>query len=238
MPGNLRLGSIGADVARLQGALNSASTPSPRLTVNGRFDAATDRAVRAFQDKVWLEVDGIAGICTQNALFGTEAFAPILHNVPYLSQPTATTCWAASAAMMKRSSVTAIRLTTPAHLLNQAGALLNGSESGAGDSVHREFGRLHGLQLHPPRCWLVSAMIAKVSAGPVMMQCLWNLQTYMAGQGSNGHWVVLVGVRGTRNENGRETTFRVYDPLTGIYSANYAAMLRRVPLATYAMFTR
>lgn len=234
----LRLGSTGPEVARLQAALNTALTPSPNLPPNGRFDARTDQAVRAFQRQAWLEIDGLAGICTQNALYGQEAFPPVLHNVPYLSQPTPTTCWAASAAMLKGSTVAAIRLATPSRLLNQAGALINGSEATASGAEQREFGRIHGLQLHPPRCWLVSAVIARVTMGPVMMQCLWNTGSYLQGQGSDGHWVVLVGVRGTRNETGRETTFRIYDPLNGIYSANYAAMLRRVPLATYAFFTR
>jgi hypothetical protein len=238
MPGNLRLGSIGAEVARLQAALNLSLRPNPAIPVTGRFDARTDQAVRAFQRQAWLEVDGIVGLCTRNALTGGETFPPVLHAVPFISQPTPTTCWAASAAMMKGGSVAMIRLATPVRMLNAAGALLNESEAGAGNAIHREFGRIHGLHLHPPRCWLPSALIAMVTAAPVMMQCLWNTRSYLRGQGSDGHWVVLVGVRGTRNENGRETSFRIHDPLEGIYSANYAAMLRRVPLATYALFTR
>ncbi len=238
MPDYLHIGSSGPVVSRLQTALNAKLVPSPRLPVTGQYDGRTEQAVRAFQRQAWLEIDGYAGLCTRNALFDTEAFTPVLHNVAYLSQPTATTCWAASAAMMKGTTVQAIRSATPSILLNLSGALINGSEAGASGNEHREFGRIHGLQLHPPRCWLTSAVVNMVSRGPVMLQFLWNLQTYAAGSGSDGHWVVLIGVRGTRNESTRETTFRIYDPLNGIYSANYGAMMRRIPLATYALFTR
>mgnify|MGYP005848942195 CR=1 FL=1 len=238
MPRYLRIGSTGPLVSQVQAALNQRLLPSPRLAVTGVYDGHTAAAVRRFQQQVWLEVDGLAGDCTQNALFDREGPAPVLHNVPYLTQPTPTTCWAASAAMLKNTTVMAIQLSTPQNLLNTSGALLNSSEAGANHQAHRAFGRIHGLTFHRPMSWLTSAICALVDAGPVMMQCLWNLGTFAAGSGSSGHWVVLVGVRGNRDEAGRETTFRVYDPLNGIYSANYFAMLRRYPLATFALFTR
>ena len=83
-------------------ALNSRLNPSPNLIINGLFTPQTERAVLAFQRSNWLEMDGIAGPCTLDALYGTESAPMILHNVLYLSQPTPTTCWAAATAMLTR----------------------------------------------------------------------------------------------------------------------------------------
>ncbi|APR76956.1 Membrane protein [Minicystis rosea] len=63
----LRTGSDGPEVERLQRALNSAGAKPP-LRVDGRFEAATDRALRAFQASHRLRADGIAGPRTWRAL--------------------------------------------------------------------------------------------------------------------------------------------------------------------------
>ena len=62
-------------------------------------------------------MDGIAGPATLDALYETEQFAPILHNVAYISQPTPTTCWAAATAMVKHTTVGMIRMATPTAML-------------------------------------------------------------------------------------------------------------------------
>jgi peptidoglycan hydrolase-like protein with peptidoglycan-binding domain len=125
----LKLGSRGPLVADLQRALNIKLTPSPRLVTDGAFGPVTDRAVRAFQDQNWLVVDGVAGVCTQNALYGKEAYPPALHNIPFIPQPTNTTCWAASTAMMTFSSVAAVKAKTPQDMWSDQAGLLNSSET-------------------------------------------------------------------------------------------------------------
>jgi hypothetical protein len=139
--------------------------------------------------------------------------------------------------MIRRSSVDMVRLATPTRLLNAEGALLNEAEAGSNGEIHREYGRIHHLRHFPPRCWTAAGLVAIITRGPVMMEALWDPVSYRAGSGSSGHYVVIVGARGTHTD-GRSTTLRIYDPLPdgGIYSATYSAMLRRVPLATYGLY--
>jgi len=235
---SLRRGSRGPEVARLQTALNSKLRPSPNLTPDGIFGGLTDSAVRQFQTVCWLDVDGIAGENTCNALYDTEGNRPVLHNIMPILQPTATTCWAAATAMLNRSTVAAVRSITPPNLLNAAGALLNGSEGGGSAAVHTAYGRIHRLKLHHPQSWPLAALYRQLALGPMMMQCLWDRASYMAGSGSNGHWVLLVGMRGTLLGEGKTTTLRFNDPLSGSVSMTYAKLMSAVPLATYAFFTK
>lgn len=55
-------GARGADVVRVQRALNAAG--SPKLTINGQYDAATQAAVRAYQAHKRLKVTGTVGAPT------------------------------------------------------------------------------------------------------------------------------------------------------------------------------
>jgi hypothetical protein len=64
----LRLGSKGNDVKKMQEGLNKAMKPSPKLKADGQFGPATDKAVREFQKKNKLRVDGIAGKNTVGAI--------------------------------------------------------------------------------------------------------------------------------------------------------------------------
>lgn len=66
--GVLEQGSKGPEVAALQEALNKQLVPSPGLAVNGIFDPETEAAVREFQQKSDLEVDGTVGVRTKLAL--------------------------------------------------------------------------------------------------------------------------------------------------------------------------
>ena len=63
----LRQGSSGPDQAQVQTWLNGLDN-DPRLTVDGKFGPATEKAVRAFQQSVGLSVDGVVGSNTWNAL--------------------------------------------------------------------------------------------------------------------------------------------------------------------------
>ena len=63
-----RGGSDGAAVLRLQRRLNHQYPAGPDLCEDGRYGPATEAAVRAFQRRAGLLVDGIAGPVTLEAL--------------------------------------------------------------------------------------------------------------------------------------------------------------------------
>ena len=63
----VKVGSTGADVRRLQRALNAANETA-RLPITGVFDGFTDRALRAYQARNGLVVSGVAGSETWGAL--------------------------------------------------------------------------------------------------------------------------------------------------------------------------
>jgi hypothetical protein len=100
----LRQGSRGADVRRLQEALNRTLRPGPGLVIDGDYGPFTRMAVRRLQAANWLVEDGEAGLCTQNLVFGREVRAPILHPVALIPQPVPALCWAAATAMITRST--------------------------------------------------------------------------------------------------------------------------------------
>lgn len=76
-------GTTGDDVAQVQAALNRAGA-SPRLEEDGDFGARTESAVRAFQKKAGLSVDGVVGPETlkQLARSSTPALAATPANTP------------------------------------------------------------------------------------------------------------------------------------------------------------
>ena len=63
----LKWGSGGPEVRRLQRALNAASDTAD-LRVTGAFKRSTGVALRAYQKRVGVKIDGIAGPSTWNAL--------------------------------------------------------------------------------------------------------------------------------------------------------------------------
>jgi hypothetical protein len=235
-------GSSGPFVRDLQVALNNRLNPSPNLMVSGVFDPATGRAVRALQTAKWLEVDGVAGQGTLDALYDTETNRPILHNVRFLTQPTETTCWATSTAMLKGSTIAAIRMRTPAEMLNPEGALINNSENGAMHSIPRAFARLHGLQYHAPQRWQVGHLIKLLQKGPVMMELRWNPQVHRYGKGTCSHYCLIVGARGSHSANGQTTTLRIFNPYPpgqgNVLSKSYDRLLREIPLSSFGLMTR
>ena len=82
---NLRRGSKGADVTKLQTALNAQGYDCG--AADGIFGAKTEAAVRNFQRDHSLTVDGIAGRDTQAALYAAEGvpkptYTVTLRNVP------------------------------------------------------------------------------------------------------------------------------------------------------------
>lgn len=78
---NLRMGSRGVDVTRLQTELNRQLSPGPNLQLDGIFGSRTDQAVRSYQRSNGLSVDGIVGPRTKAALGIPETGRPYTHRV-------------------------------------------------------------------------------------------------------------------------------------------------------------
>jgi peptidoglycan hydrolase-like protein with peptidoglycan-binding domain len=64
----IRPGDVGPNVTDLQNRLNTVGSGGTPLTVTGRYDAATLKAVKAFQRESGLDTDGIVGPLTYEAL--------------------------------------------------------------------------------------------------------------------------------------------------------------------------
>lgn len=240
----LKLGSRGDQVRRLQEALNR-KLPGCSLRLDGDFGGNTQAAVRRYQDAEWLVVDGEAGQCTQNALFDAEAYTPVQHSRPFIPQPTDSTCWAAATAMLKRSTVAAVKAATPADMWSDSGGLLNQSDVSNWVPQTERYARAHGLRFFPPASWIPQAFAGLVRQGPVMVDTLWNVSGYLRRipggyQGSPGHMTLVVGVRGDNDPTGRGTTLMVYDPwepnVGKKWRVSYYRWVTEVSTRTYRLF--
>ncbi len=239
----LRMGSKGEPVRRLQEALNR-KLVGMALGVDGDFGNNTRLAVRRFQDEGWLVVDGIAGACTQNALFDLEAYAPVRHQRAFIPQPNDNTCWAASTAMLKRSSVPAVIAATPPDLI-AGGGLSNSSSREDWRPATERFARAHGLRYYAPQSWIPQAFAGLVRQGPVMVSTLWQVGGYLKRvpggyEGSPGHMTLVVGVRGDSDPSGRGTTLMIYDPwepnVGRRWRVSYFNWVTEVITRTYRLF--
>src|SRR5581483_73880 len=183
-------------VSALQATLNRVLKPSPNLVVDGAFGQRTLQAVLRFQSDNWLVEDGIAGPCTQNALYGRETYWPILHSIPFIPQPTQSTCWAASTAMITRSSVPAVIARTPPDLIASDGGLRNFSNTDDAFTGGRRFAQSQGVRLASAASSLTLTYLRQLlQIGPLMFDMLWEPGKYIAGTGSPGHMIVVVGMR-------------------------------------------
>jgi len=238
----LKTGSRGPLVSDLQLALNATLIPNPRLEPDGLFGGRTDAAVKTFQRREWLVADGDVGACTHNALYGHETYAPILHRIPFISQPDPTTCWAASTAMMTNSSVVAVINRTPADMYNTTGGLFNRSDTDDAVTSGRRFARIHGLTCNAPRSWMLSALRTALQRGPLMFDMLWQSNDYAQGAGSPGHMIVVAGIRGDNDGSGIGTTLRLHDPWPpgrgNRHSVGYQRWMRAVTTRTYRVFEK
>ncbi len=236
----LRKGSQGSDVKALQTALNGALTPSPKLVPDGVFGGNTHTAVVRFQAANWLVQDGDVGPCTWNALMGTETYTPILHSVPFIPQPTNTSCWAASTAMVNRSTVPIVVAGTPTELLLPDGSLRNYSDTNDAVTGSAKFAAAHGLTVLAPASWTPGGLKGMLTHGPLMFDMLWDVTTYIAGRGSPGHMIVVTGIRGDDDISGVGTTLRIHDPWPPnkgkIYSVGYMKWMQEVPTRTYHIY--
>lgn len=239
----LSLGSKGEQVRRLQEALNR-KLPGCALRVDGDFGGNTLAAVRRYQDAEWLVVDGIAGQCTQNALFDLETYAPVRHMRYFIPQPTDNTCWAASTAMLKNSTVPAVIAATPPDLI-AGGGLSNSSNQEDWRPASERFARAHGLRVYGPQSWIPQAFAGLVRHGPVMVSTLWQVGGYLKRvpggyEGSPGHMTLVVGVRGDNDPTGKGTTLMVYDPwepnVGRKWRVSYYRWVTEVITRTYRLF--
>lgn len=239
----LRRGYSGPDVVKLQKALNDALTPSPNLVVDGIFGFNTGAAVFEFQAANWLIEDGIAGRCTQNALYGDEAYDPILWSPNFIAQPTPMTCWAASTAMMTNTTVPVVQTRTPDDLIADDGGLKNASDTDDAFTSANRFAkanniRLVGAAMSPT----LDFLRVTLSRGPLMLDMLWKSENYAAGHGSPGHMILVVGIRGDDDASGRGTTLRIFDPWPpnqgDQYSVNFFKWMNDVTTRTYHMYQR
>lgn len=238
----LKVGSTGPEVKKLQEALNAKLKPKPALVPDGRFGNVTRSAVTTFQQKNWLVEDGEAGAATQACLYDREAFTPILHKPSFIPQPTRTTCWAASTAMMTNSTVPIVIAKTPPDMIAPSGGLRNSSGSDQAIVTGTRYGNVHGLRCNAPQSWSVDKLKQALSRGPIMFDMLWNVSDYTEGRGSPGHMIVVVGMRGDGEGDGLGTTLRIYDPWAPLrgkkYSKGYAKWAVELPTMTYRVFER
>lgn len=238
----LRPGSSGPFVRDLQLALNNRLNPSPNLIVNGLITPQTQIALRSFQRANWLEEDGIAGPCTLDAIYDTEASRPILYNVQYVAQPTPQTCWLAAVAMLKGIDIGAIRFATPKAMLDPAGGLLAQTVRNLGVDGHLELARTLGLRYLPQQVWPVATLISRLQRGPVVLALKSANRGGGRGKTSTSPYIVIVGTRGSHAADGSSTTLRVYDPAPernggGITSTTYTTLLHERSLISYGLLT-
>ena len=65
---------------------------------------------------------------------------------------------------------------------------------------------IHGLRCNPPMSWMLSSLRSALKRGPLMFDMLWNVNEYLAGSGSPGHMICVIGIRGD-NESGKVLRF-------------------------------
>jgi hypothetical protein len=238
----VRQGSRGPAVTSVQIKLNIKQRPTFPLVPDGIFGPKTDAVAKAFQSAQGLGVDGIVGPNTHAALNAPPAIIDVEHRITHIPQPTNTTCWAASTAMMTNSIVPAVIARTPADMIASDGGLLNSSGSDQAIVTGTRYGNIHGLRCHAPMSWPTSAFVALIQWGPIMLDMLWSPQNYAAGSGSPGHMVVVGGVRSDGNPSGATTFVKVLDPwrpnIGKITWERYDVWMREVPTRTYRVFER
>ena len=75
-----------------------------------------------------------------------------------------------------------------------------------------------------------------------MFDMLWYASEYVAGNGSPGHMICVVGIRGDNDQSGIGTTLRLHDPwaphVGKRMSVNALKWLNEVPTRTYRVFEK
>jgi hypothetical protein len=235
---DLRLNDEGEKVTLLQSLLQKMY---PDLVVDGKYGPDTLSAVRKFQDKERLpqsSSEGAVDVCTWNALQNSEAYPPVHHIVPLIPQPDRGTCWAACAAALTNKTVEEVVASTPPELIYRGGIR---NYSGVDDwRPLEDFAKSQGLQMFPPQSWVLEAFRNQIAEGPIMVNMLTDADRYVEHIPSNGHFVVIVGIRGDSDPSGKGTALSIQDPLPpGVgkrYSVNFFDWINKQLARTYNVF--
>ena len=242
MPLTLQNGCRGFDVAVLQAHLNAANVTPQKLTVDGAFGPGTQAAVIAFQRRAGITADGVVGPATHTALAHGHSLTTVNHDLTIIAQPDSNTCWAASTAMMIRSSVAAVRARTPPDMIGPTGGLRNSSGDDQAVVTGTRYGNIHGLRCRAPQSWSVAALVDALHRSPLMIDTLWRTSEYAAGHRSPGHMVVISAVVSNNQPSGDGTHLHILDPwppLNGnVYWVDYRKWINEVPTRTYRIFHR
>ncbi|KAL0243508.1 hypothetical protein I308_105474 [Cryptococcus tetragattii IND107] len=208
------------------------------------FGDRTMEAIRRYEEVEWLVVSRVVAQSTWQALLGMEDVGPILHTSGTITprpQPDNSTCWAACLASMLDLSVDCVIFHTPVSVLIE-GALKNNSETHVLQNIPAIPGSKHGLVTFYPQGWLTGPLADLALAGPIMLNTLLEPDIYSRGYGSAGHCLLIVGVRGRREPDGKQLILRVWDPLPSrrgtLYSITYYDLMNRNPLTTFRITVR
>lgn len=242
MATTLRIGSRGFEVVVLQVQLNVKNPPNLKLKVDGSFGPNTQAAVISFQRQMGLTPDGIVGSLTHAALAKGLTLSTVNHSVTHIAQPTASTCWAASTAMMTHSTTAAVIAKTPLDMIAPSGGLRNSSGSDQAVITGTRYGRIHNLRCYAPMSWSVSALYAALRQSPLMFDMLWKSGEYAQGSASPGHMIVVSSMVSDNNPIGNGTYLLVVDPwppnVGKISWMEYQSWVNEVPTRTYRVFSR
>lgn len=132
----------------------------------------------------------------------------IHHDIPLIPQPTSATCWAASTAMMTRSSVSDVIMKTLGNLVGSSGGLINYSGQLDWLTGTQAFANAHKLRFGAPMSRSVEGLHAQLSNGPIMFDMLWRVAGYTSGNGSPGHMIVVTGI----SQQGSDVVLSINDP--------------------------
>ena len=266
----LRIGSFGPRVKQIQDALNLA-LPPPQLSADGRFGPLTQDNVRRFQFSRGLTVDGAVGPATFDALThagkspqikaeNRNAIEKIHYDVPFHPQKTPQTCWAASTAMITKTSEAAVIAKTPKDLILDSGDGKGGLKNYSRDataglwdwitnhspdtwlSATMKYARVHNLGYFPPMSWSVKFLRENLEQYPLMCDMLWNAESYSRGTGSPGHMIVIAGISGVDDQSGsgKGLMLDLQDPWPpnkgNASTVEYSEWIKAVSIRTYRVF--
>jgi hypothetical protein len=95
----------------------------------------------------------------------------------------------------------------------------------------------HSLVTFYPHSRATKDFVKLVRSGPVMLNALLELPIYSDGFGSEGHCLLVTGVRGREEPDGKKLVLRFWDPWPvdqgKAYSKTYFDWMQEFPLTTF-----
>lgn len=178
--------------------------------VDGIFGPLTDAAVREYQEREGLEVDGIVGPITWGQIVGDGTSDPdpaeqresvtVEHSITLVLQTDDETCWAASTAMMlgrddDREIVREVTGEDPDDAENDSVSQVELAQVAS----HYGFSQVY------PVCQDAFGWAEWVAEGPLLIQI----------PGGTHHSVVVAGIFASGDENEAQSLMLIYDPIRG-----------------------